>query len=73
MPQRDSLVVDRGAVWAVLADGGQELGGGLAGSPLSMPMFFLGWVALGVVVALGLARRGTTGGRWSPSERGWDL
>lgn len=57
-PQRGHLVVDRSEGWSVLAAEGQDIGGGLAASPLAMPAFFSGWVALGVLVAVALARRG---------------
>ena len=35
-----------------------EVALGLASSPLAMPAFFLGWIAIGIGVAHGLARRG---------------
>jgi hypothetical protein len=42
----------------VLGADGKEIAGGLASSPLAMPAFFLGWIGIGVLVGLGLARRG---------------
>lgn len=35
-PQRGHLGVDRSEGWSVLADDGQDIGGGLAASPLAM-------------------------------------
>ena len=35
-----------------------EVGTGLASSPMAMPAFFLGWIAIGISIAHGLVRRG---------------
>lgn len=43
--------------WWLLAAEGQE-STGLASAPLAMPGFFVGWVVMGVLVALRLARSG---------------
>lgn len=60
MPQlrQPRLAVDPSEGSWVLAADGQDVAGGLASSPLAMPAFFLGWIAVGVSVALVLARRG---------------
>ena len=43
--------------WMATLDA-SEVGSGLASSLLAMPAFFLGWIAIGIGVAHGLARRG---------------
>jgi hypothetical protein len=57
-PHRRAIAADQLDGWSVLAVEGQEIAGGLATSPLALPGFFIGWVGLGVLVGLGLARRG---------------
>lgn len=52
------MSVDQLDGWSVLGADGEGLAGGLASSPLAMPAFFLGWIGIGVLVGLGLARRG---------------
>lgn len=56
--QQGQLAGGRSEGLSVLASEGGGVEGGLAALPLAMPAFFLGWIAVGVVVALGLARRG---------------
>ena len=56
-PHRGHLADHNDGLSAVAVEG-HELGGGLAASTLAMPAFFFGWVALGLFVAVGLARRG---------------
>jgi hypothetical protein len=57
-PQRGHLAVDHSDGWSAVAVEGHDIGGGLAASTLAMPAFFFGWIALGLLFAVGLARRG---------------
>jgi hypothetical protein len=44
--------------WLTLAAESSEASAGLASSPFAMPGFFLGWILVGLLVALRLTRRG---------------
>jgi hypothetical protein len=54
---RAPLALAQPESWWLLAVEGQE-SSPLAPAPLAVPGFFAGWIALGVIVALRLARRG---------------
>jgi hypothetical protein len=56
--QKGHIAVDELDGWWVLGAEAEEIAGGLAASPLAAPAFFLGWIGIGVLVGLGLARRG---------------
>lgn len=49
---------DRLDGWSVFGAEGEKFAGGLAGEPWAMPAFLLGWIGIGVLVGLALARRG---------------
>lgn len=55
---QSQVVLTQTEHWWVVAAGSQDTGGGLAASPWSMPAFFLGWIGIGVLTGLALARRG---------------
>lgn len=57
-PHEGDVAVDQPTSWSSLATDGQDVGAGLASSPLAVPVFLAGWVGLGVLLGLRLARGG---------------